>query len=102
MGLFQEIAGPLVTQFSQLGVASRVGVLVGGLLFLSVFFNILRQLLFKNPNEPPLVFHWFPLIGSTITYGIDPPRFFKENRAKVRDKRAPGSTGRQGPPRLSC
>jgi len=24
------------------------------------------------------------VIGSTITYGINPPRFFKENRAKVR------------------
>jgi sterol 14-demethylase len=44
---------------------------------------VLSQVLFKNPNEPPLVFHWFPFVGSTITYGMDPPRFFKENREKV-------------------
>jgi sterol 14-demethylase len=30
-----------------------------------------------------VVFHWVPIIGSTITYGIDPYRFFFENKAKV-------------------
>ena len=83
MGLVQEISGPLSQQLSKLSVVSQVGLAVAGLLFTSVFFNVLKQVLFKNPNEPPVVFHWFPLIGSTITYGMDPPRFFKENRAKV-------------------
>jgi len=84
MGVFQELAGPLAQRFSQLGVFSQVAVALAVLLSVTVFFNVLQQLLFKNPNEPPLVFHWFPVIGSTITYGINPPRFFKENRAKVR------------------
>lgn len=53
------------------------------LLSVSVVFNVLRQVLFKNPHEPPVVFHWFPFVGSTISYGMDPYRFFFESRAKV-------------------
>lgn len=83
MGLLHEISEPLFQQLSQLSIASQVGVVVAGFLFVSVFYNILQQIIFKNPNEPPVVFHWFPVIGSTITYGMDPPRFFKENREKV-------------------
>ncbi|KAI1156128.1 cytochrome P450 51 [Nemania diffusa] len=85
MGLLQEISGPLSQQFLQLSVVSQAGVIFAGLLFASVFFNVLQQIVSKNPNEPPVVFHWFPLIGSTITYGMDPPRFFKENREKYGD-----------------
>jgi sterol 14-demethylase len=83
MGLVQDFGGPLAEAFSRLGLASQVAVAVASFLFLSVFLNVLNQVLSRNPNEPPVVFHWFPLIGSTITYGMDPPRFFKENREKV-------------------
>ncbi|KAK3943668.1 cytochrome P450 [Diplogelasinospora grovesii] len=69
-------------QFSQLGTASQIGVAIAAFFTITVVLNVLQQVLFKNPNEPPLVFHWFPVIGSTITYGMDPPRFFKENREK--------------------
>lgn len=51
---------------------------------LSVVLNVLHQLLFKNPKEPPVVFHWFPFIGSTISYGMDPYKFFFDCRKKVR------------------
>ena len=84
MGILQEVAGPLSQQFSQLGLGSQIGVSVAAFLVLAVTLNVLQQILFKNPNEPPVVFHWFPIIGSTITYGMDPPRFFHENRQKVR------------------
>lgn len=83
MGILQVVAGPLSQQFSQLGTVSQIGVAIASFLFVAVVLNVLQQFLFKKPNEPPLVFHWFPLIGSTITYGMDPPRFFKENREKV-------------------
>jgi sterol 14-demethylase len=83
MGLIQDLGGPLVEAFARLGLASQIGVAIGGFLFLSVFLNVLKQVLVRNPNEPPLVFHWFPFVGSTITYGMDPPRFFKENKEKV-------------------
>lgn len=89
MGILQVVAGPLSQQFSQLGTASQIGVAIASFVCISVVLNVLQQILFKKPNEPPLVFHWFPIIGSTITYGMDPPRFFKENREKVRDKEPP-------------
>ena len=86
MGLLQDaaiVAGPLVQQFAQLGLAAQIGIALGSFLVLTVVLNVLSQVLFRNSNEPPMVFHWFPLIGSTITYGMDPPRFFQENREKV-------------------
>jgi len=85
MGILQDVAGPLSQQFSQLGLGAQIGIVVATTLFLTVFLNVLQQVLFRNPNEPPVVFHWFPLIGSTVTYGMDPPRFFDENRKKVSD-----------------
>ena len=62
------------------------GVVLAGfvILVLSVLMNILQQIFLRNPHEPPVVFHWFPLIGSTITYGIDPFKFFFDCQAKVR------------------
>lgn len=53
------------------------------LLAVSVICNVLGQLLFKSPHEPPVVFHWFPFIGSTVSYGMDPYKFFFDCRAKV-------------------
>lgn len=88
MGVIEDVTGqlsPLTQQFSQLSIASQVGIAVFGFITLSVVFNVLGQILFKNSNEPPVVFHWFPVIGSTITYGMDPPRFFHEMRAKYGD-----------------
>lgn len=84
MGVLNDVSGPLLQQYAKFGIASQIGVIFVGLLLLIVAANVAQQLLFKNPNEPPLVFHWFPVIGSTITYGMDPPAFFKANREKVR------------------
>ncbi|KAJ3504636.1 hypothetical protein NM208_g16308 [Fusarium decemcellulare] len=86
MGLLQDIAShPLAQQFQELPLGQQVGIGLGAFIALSVILNVLNQILFTNPNEPPMVFHWFPFIGSTVTYGMDPPRFFKENRAKFGD-----------------
>lgn len=49
----------------------------------AVVLNVLVQLLIKNPNEPPVVFHWIPFFGSTVTYGIDPYKFFFACQKKV-------------------
>ena len=54
------------------------------LISLAIVTNIVQQVLFKNPTEPPVVFHWLPVVGSTITYGIDPFKFFFDCQAKVR------------------
>jgi sterol 14-demethylase len=85
MGLLQELGdSPLVQQFLVQSIAFQVGVAFAGIVVLSVVLNVASQILFKNPNEPPMVFHWFPFIGNTITYGMNPPKFFDENRKKVR------------------
>lgn len=84
MGILQELAShPLALQFQTLGLGIQISILFGAFITLSVVLNIVNQLLFANPNEPPMVFHYIPFIGSTVTYGMDPPRFFKENREKV-------------------
>ena len=54
------------------------------ILVLTLLANVLQQTLLKNSSDPPLVFHWVPVIGSTITYGIDPFKFIFQCQAKVR------------------
>ena len=53
------------------------------LLSMCILGNMLKQILFKNPHEPPVVFHWVPFIGSTVTYGMDPYKFFANCQSKV-------------------
>jgi len=69
----------------RLGSASfseLAAIAVAGLVIITAI-NVLLQLLPQKKSEPPLVFHWFPLIGSTVTYGKDPPKFLIECRKKV-------------------
>ena len=56
------------------------------ILILAVLANVLQQTLLRNQNEPPVVFHWLPIIGSTVTYGIDPFKFFFRCQATVRNR----------------
>jgi sterol 14-demethylase len=53
------------------------------LVLISVVLNVINQLFFYNKNEPPVVFHWFPVLGSTIAYGMDPYQFFLSCQQKV-------------------
>lgn len=85
MGIVQDQLEPLVAEFQKLGLASQIGLGFVGFIVLSVVLNVANQILFRNPNEPPVVFHLFPLIGSTVEYGIDPPSWFKKMRAKYGD-----------------
>lgn len=83
MGVLAVVSEPLRDLLSK---RSTSVVIAGGILsffIVAVIFNVLSQLLVKNPNEPPLVFHWVPFIGSTVTYGIDPYNFFFSCREKV-------------------
>src|SRR4051794_1004774 len=83
MGILENITGPLAQQVSQRGLGIVIAAGFASFLVLAVVLNVLSQLLLKNPNEPPMVFHWFPIIGSTVTYGMDPYGFFFDCRAKV-------------------
>ncbi|KAI9759440.1 MAG: Sterol 14-alpha demethylase [Chaenotheca gracillima] len=68
-------------------VSTPVLVAAGFAIFvvLSIVVNVFNQLLRKNPHEPPMVFHWVPFIGSTISYGIDPYKFFDRCHDKYGD-----------------
>ncbi|KAG6005396.1 lanosterol 14-alpha-demethylase [Claviceps maximensis] len=86
MGVLQQVAAhPLMQQYQALGMGYQIVIALVAFIAASVILNVANQILFRNPNEPPVVFHWFPFIGSTVTYGMDPPTFFKENRAKFGD-----------------
>ncbi|EGR51226.1 lanosterol 14-alpha demethylase [Trichoderma reesei QM6a] len=86
MGVLQDAANHRVAQlYFQQGIGAQIAIGAAGFIALAVLINVLQQLLFKNPNEPPMVFHWFPFIGSTVIYGMDPPKFFRDNRAKYGD-----------------
>ncbi|KAJ5089861.1 hypothetical protein N7532_008545 [Penicillium argentinense] len=75
-----EVLRPLIV--GQIACITCYVLLIG---FVSVVLNVLHQLLLYNRNEPPVVFHWFPILGSTITYGMDPYNFFFECREKYGD-----------------
>ena len=83
MGLLANVFGP----FQGLLEAQSTWVVVttglASLITLVIVLNVLNQLLFKNPHEPPVVFHWVPFIGNTISYGMDPYKFFFACREKV-------------------
>lgn len=84
MGLFAAALNKICDHSSTQSIYVLAGLGFAIVIVLSVVINVLSQLLFKNPNEPPVVFHWFPFIGNTISYGIDPYKFFFECRKKVR------------------
>ena len=83
MGLLSAIVVPLSEQLSTWSTGVIVAAGFFSFCVLAVVLNVLDQLLLKNPNEPPVVFHWLPIFGSTVVYGIDPYKFFFDCREKV-------------------
>lgn len=103
MGILEEVAAhPLAQSFQSSSLSFQISIVLAALIGLSVVYHVASQLLFKNPNEPPMVFSWFPIIGSTITYGMDPPAFFKENREKVHSLSRTVSCGHVGLSLAAC
>ncbi|CBX97082.1 Sterol 14-alpha demethylase [Plenodomus lingam] len=82
MAVLATVAGPLgdFTAKSSNFVLAITG--FASFILVAVVLNVLKQLLFKKANEPPVVFHWLPIIGSTVTYGMDPYAFFFRNQKK--------------------
>ncbi|CAI2181580.1 9682_t:CDS:2 [Funneliformis geosporum] len=72
-----ELIAPLIREAS-----------VNKILFLCVGFAILiillsyavKSILYvrRHPNEPPIVPYWFPIIGSAVTMGMDPIKFYRK------------------------
>lgn len=92
MGVFENVAGPMASFTSH---APTPIVAVAGFfsfIVLAIVLNVLSQVLLKKATDPPMVFHWLPWIGSTVTYGMDPYKFFFANKEKVRGVRVPMTT----------
>lgn len=85
MGLLSVVAEPLQRILTTLPTWQLLVFGFFGFVTIAVALNVLKQLLFKNPNEPPIVFHYFPLLGSTVLYGIDPFKFFFACKEKYGD-----------------
>lgn len=64
----------------------QLPVIVLAAIVASVALNVASQLLIpRSKSTPPMVFHWFPFVGSAVTYGMDPYTFFHENRKRHGD-----------------
>ncbi|KAK3192663.1 Lanosterol 14-alpha-demethylase [Lecanicillium sp. MT-2017a] len=68
-----------------MGSLLRITAWAAALLVLAVVGNALIQLIPKGKSEPPRVFHWIPIVGNAVQYGLDPYKFFVECRAKYGD-----------------
>jgi len=85
MGLLALIAEPLQRLAASVPTWQLIVLSSLGFLLTAITLNILKQTLLKNPNEPPIVFHFVPFLGSTVTYGIDPFKFFFACKEKYGD-----------------
>jgi len=85
MGLLQSVSEALGAFAASSSTSALIGIVSATAITLIILLNVAHQLLFRNPSEPPVVFHWVPVIGSTISYGIDPYRFFFDCRKKYGD-----------------
>lgn len=88
MGILTELLLPLGSlgdELSKLSTPMLIGVGTVSFVVVSVVINVLQQLLFKDKNKPPVVFHLFPFFGSTVMYGMDPYAFFFANQKKYGD-----------------
>ncbi|OQO07713.1 Eburicol 14-alpha-demethylase [Cryoendolithus antarcticus] len=85
MGLLQTLAGPLAPHIDSLPTWLVIVTALASLLTLTIIINVANQILTRRSDEPPVVFHLLPWIGSTVTYGIDPYAFFFKCRAKYGD-----------------
>lgn len=46
--------------------------------------SLALQLAPRDPRRPPVVFHYVPIIGCAVSYGMDPYKFMFDCREKVR------------------
>jgi len=85
MGLLATLIGPLADYFSSTPLYISILTASFALVTLTLVLNVLSQVLFKDSTKPPVVFHWLPIIGNTIGYGIDPIAFFQSCQDKYGD-----------------
>ncbi|KAH6686471.1 cytochrome P450 51B [Plectosphaerella plurivora] len=86
MAIFQDLLDSNIDHFRSQSASYQVVIIITALLLLSIIHHVAVQtVLPRDPSLPPVVFSWFPIIGSTATYGQNPPEFFRINREKYGD-----------------
>jgi sterol 14-demethylase len=75
----------LRTAYTSLSLFVSIPLTLTAIGLIAIAQNVIQQVYFSNPNRPPVVFHIFPLIGSTVQYGMDPYKFYFDCRAKYGD-----------------
>ena len=75
-----------LASFEAMPMWQLVLVLTVGTIVLSIVLNVLYQVCVpQSKSLPPRVFHWVPVVGSAVSYGMNPYRFFFECREKYGD-----------------
>lgn len=85
MGLLATITAPVEQLLYTLPVWQLVLLGFSTFLTLAIVANVIRQWLFYDRTAPPEVFALLPGLGSTVTYGIDPFKFFFACQEKYGD-----------------
>ncbi|RTE69955.1 hypothetical protein BHE90_015647 [Fusarium euwallaceae] len=75
----------LYGSFRALPLSISIPLTIGIVVVIAIARNVIGQLYFPDRNRPPVVFHVFPFIGSSVQYGIDPYKFFFDCKAKYGD-----------------
>ncbi|KAL2686830.1 hypothetical protein Neosp_004372 [[Neocosmospora] mangrovei] len=75
----------LYGSFRALPLSISIPLTIGLVVVIAIARNVIGQLYFPDRNRPPVVFHVFPFIGSSVQYGIDPYKFFFDCKAKYGD-----------------
>ncbi|KAJ3463496.1 hypothetical protein MRS44_008282 [Fusarium solani] len=75
----------LYGSFRALPLSISIPLTIGLVVVIAIVRNVIGQLYFPDRNRPPVVFHIFPFIGSSVQYGIDPYKFFFDCKAKYGD-----------------
>ena len=87
MGLLTILVDPLAARLHGQPTYLLAVMGIGTFIAAAIIINVMLQLLpvRRKGSDPPVVFHYVPIIGSTITYGINPYRFFADCRRKYGD-----------------
>lgn len=78
---FKDLLGPVAA----LPLWKSIPLVLFLITLATVTVNVISQLLPKPKSNVPVVFHFFPWIGSSVEYGMDPYGFFERNRLKYGD-----------------
>ena len=85
MGLLETASNVCHALLAKLALWQVVLLAFSAFFTFAIILNVLSQVLFRDPSKPPVVWHLLPVLGSTITYGMDPFDFFFSCREKYGD-----------------